>query len=293
MYCKSLSMYSITFSNISVCKHNILKRVCAMILCYTRGRCLPLWTNHWPVTASSPCRRLMKGVYIHNASLLLMWRGGERKSGHKLHMHMAYWAYGGEVSSQLFLLHSFCSLVPSVLSFSWSEPPALWQKSASPSEGQASSCKGCSLREDGLQVKWKAGRLCRNSMGNWLYKARTIIWVTSDTFPPIPADILPPSCRDLRLHAESLRLNIDAHLSQQHGSGSAGERWTKSHAVELKSSAACFTEQNRQPYGCLVLSAQPPWEMVFVRVIKLSHNPITSVIFMIQSLCLAGQLDKC
>lgn len=118
----------------------------------------------------------------------------------------------GEVSSQLFLLHSFCSLVPSVLSFSWSEPPALWQKSASPSEGQASSCKGCSLREDGLQVKLKAGRLCRNGMGNWLYKARTIIWVTSDTFPPIPADILPPSCRDLRLHAESLRLNIDAHL---------------------------------------------------------------------------------
>lgn len=143
------------------------------------------------------------------------------------------------------------------------------------------------------QVKLKAGRLCRSSMGNWLYKARTIIWVTSDTFPPIPADILPPSCRDLRLHAESLRLNIDAHLLQQHGSGSAGERWTKSHTAELKSSAACFTKQNRQPYGCLVLSAQPPWEMVFVRVIKLSHNPITSVIFMIQSLCLAGQLDKC
>lgn len=129
---------------------------------------------------------------------------------------------------------------------------------------------------------------------------QTVIWVTSDTFPQLPAAARPQSCRVLSLLADlSLCLKIDAHLQQQHGSSSARKRVNQESCGGIKSSAACFAKQRRPAYGCLVLPPQPRWEMVFVRVIKLSHNPITSVIFMIQprdwtqSLCLTRQLDKC
>lgn len=60
------------------------------------------------------------------------------------------------------------------------------------------------------------------SWSSMFHKAHTVIWVTSHTFfPTFPAGSWPRSCRDLRLHAESLRLKIDAHLPQQHGSSSA------------------------------------------------------------------------
>lgn len=178
-------------------------------------------------------------------------------------------------------------------------PPLSPLKSASCRKNLHLCTKGSSCEYYNFLSGWKQHQkfVCEQHGRN---VHQTVIWVTSDTFPQLPAAARPQSCRVLSLLADlGLCLKIDAHLQQQHGSSSARKRVNQESCGGIKSSAACFAKQRRPAYGCLVLPPQPRWEMVFVRVIKLSHNPITSVIFMIQprdwtqSLCLTRQLDKC
>lgn len=154
----------------------------------------------------------------------------ERRVVHELHAYgEAQRVYREEASHHhflLLLLLAFCSLVPSVLPFSWSEPPALWQKSASLSKGPADRLTWRQqLQWGGL---WLVSPCIRNRQvveeqhgGHVFDKPHAVIWVASDTFPHIPAASGPSSRCDPSLRAESLHLKIDAHFPQQHGSSSA------------------------------------------------------------------------
>lgn len=187
-------------------------------------------------------------------------------------------------------------------------PPALWQKSASPSKGQGEGClrQPRSLqwtRRDALKQHQKAAGCVGTAWGDRFHRRTHVQNMlpseSHHTHFPRFLRLRPRSRRELKARCWII---VSKDRYSFTATAWVDRRWIKVNLKSqggVKSSPDIFAKQKRQAYGCLVLPRQLSWEMVFLAVIKLSHNPITSVIFMIlplawaQSLCLTRQLDKC